>query len=360
MANGAILGQTANTYSKEQIMASSIPALYGLSTDATPSDVLEKLSGAALINKTGGEPLRTETALSSLPVGTRIYSDESNDWQIYTTSVTDYLQTGSLILMTISTYQNYWSSNGQSTYQNSDLDKYAQSLKLPSRVQSNLVSLPIPVDGTTLNRSVFAFSATEVGVTNYSPPVEGKNIVGSTLKNIVTRNSWLRTTQTNDTPYAYWFSQSYGGVDRKNSYTHDYVFGVSVSKTLKVYLDDDGKYYFEQKYTPVDTKLTDVLGQYIGNAIKIVTGSYTGTGTYGSSNPNSLTFEFKPKIVVIEDSFGSAGGYVWINEANSGRSTESSNCVLNWEANSLKWYNGSSVVSQLNSSGVKYLYFILG
>ena len=46
--------------------------------------------------------------------------------------------------------------------------------------------------------------------------------------------------------------------------------------------------------------------QYLGvpfeNAVtapKIATGSYTGTGTYGSSNPNSLTFEFDPKIVFV-------------------------------------------------------------
>lgn len=32
---------------------------------------------------------------------------------------------------------------------------------------------------------------------------------------------------------------------------------------------------------------------------KIQTGSYTGTGTYGSSNPNSLTFNFVPQSFII-------------------------------------------------------------
>ena len=32
---------------------------------------------------------------------------------------------------------------------------------------------------------------------------------------------------------------------------------------------------------------------------KIATGSYTGTGTYGSSNKNSLTFDFEPKLLVV-------------------------------------------------------------
>lgn len=46
--------------------------------------------------------------------------------------------------------------------------------------------------------------------------------------------------------------------------------------------------------------------QYLGipfenaaTAPKIATGSYVGTGKYGSNNPNSLTFEFDPKLVLI-------------------------------------------------------------
>ncbi len=40
------------------------------------------------------------------------------------------------------------------------------------------------------------------------------------------------------------------------------------------------------------------LGQ-LGDKVRIATGSYTGTGTYGSSNPNSLTFEFEPKAIFM-------------------------------------------------------------
>lgn len=32
---------------------------------------------------------------------------------------------------------------------------------------------------------------------------------------------------------------------------------------------------------------------------EIATGSYTGTGTYGASNPNSLTFAFAPKLLML-------------------------------------------------------------
>ena len=40
----------------------------------------------------------------------------------------------------------------------------------------------------------------------------------------------------------------------------------------------------------------------IANGVKIATGSYTGTGTYGSANPCSLTFDFSPKVVYIYSS----------------------------------------------------------
>ena len=44
------------------------------------------------------------------------------------------------------------------------------------------------------------------------------------------------------------------------------------------------------------------LGIPFDNAVeapKIATGSYVGTGTYGEDNPNSLTFDFEPRILVV-------------------------------------------------------------
>lgn len=50
----------------------------------------------------------------------------------------------------------------------------------------------------------------------------------------------------------------------------------------------------------VDGTFYQYLGIPFQNAVtapKIATGSYTGTGTYGASNPTSLTFDFAPQIV---------------------------------------------------------------
>lgn len=49
--------------------------------------------------------------------------------------------------------------------------------------------------------------------------------------------------------------------------------------------------------TPADA--LEKLRQGVNNGVKVVSGSYKGTGTYGQDNPNSLTFSFKPKILFI-------------------------------------------------------------
>lgn len=54
---------------------------------------------------------------------------------------------------------------------------------------------------------------------------------------------------------------------------------------------------------PADGVQDDYYYTYVGQlgdpGAKIEVGSYVGTGTYGSSNPNSLTFGFEPKIVKL-------------------------------------------------------------
>lgn len=54
---------------------------------------------------------------------------------------------------------------------------------------------------------------------------------------------------------------------------------------------------------PADGVQDDYYYTYVGQlgnpGAKIEVGSYVGTGTYGSSNPNSITFWFEPKMVCI-------------------------------------------------------------
>ena len=108
----------------------------------------------------------------------------------------------------------------------------------------------------------------------------------------------------------------------------------------------------EYTYTP--------LGQ-LGSKVQIATGSYVGTGKYGSSNPNSLTLPFQPSVVCIGAGVGSegAGGLIWFYGQTFGKTYQTDYpMILDWQGNTLYWYN-DNVNYQLNRSGKTYPYMIL-
>lgn len=97
-------------------------------------------------------------------------------------------------------------------------------------------------------------------------------------------------------------------------------------------------------------------------AAKIAIGSYTGTGTYGVSNPNTLIFDFNPKIVLIAYT-GKAGYLIAIREAEQAlgwNGNEGINLYLEWGENSLLWHSTSGALRQFNSVGDIYPYLALG
>ena len=61
---------------------------------------------------------------------------------------------------------------------------------------------------------------------------------------------------------------------------------------------------------PYWTSLQDLVAA-LGDAggVRIATGSYTGTGTYGANNPCSLTFPFLPKLIMLLGSKNENGEY---------------------------------------------------
>ena len=109
--------------------------------------------------------------------------------------------------------------------------------------------------------------------------------------------------------------------------------------------------------------------------VQIATGSYTGTGTYGSANKNTLVFQFTPKIVIIVPEFlsysnaNAAFSYygIFINGAGAARTDlslgNSLGVSLTWGSNSVSWYSNSNV-AQLNSNNTDnlkcYRYIAIG
>lgn len=118
----------------------------------------------------------------------------------------------------------------------------------------------------------------------------------------------------------------------------------------------------------IEYKLVDLLGNYVGNGVKIETGEYMGTGTYGNSNKNTLHFNFTPKVVVVRTSKQDSShyGFLTLNpievtpSAFNFQGSSLSNILhLSWSEKTLEWY-GETGIDQLNATGVKYFYAAIG
>ena len=106
------------------------------------------------------------------------------------------------------------------------------------------------------------------------------------------------------------------------------------------------------------------LGSH-GHNVRIVSGSYTGTGRYGSSNPNSLTFDFIPVLVLIGMSASNGAiSMCHLARPNERAASGGAGLSLSWTDHGVSWYNGNSSDSaaeyQLNKSGATYHYLAFG
>lgn len=111
----------------------------------------------------------------------------------------------------------------------------------------------------------------------------------------------------------------------------------------------------------------------IPEGAKIVTGSYVGTGTYGSSNPCSLTFDDTPKIwgflgyreTITYTLFNSTVyAYLWGNDECINIGPNLFPNTVNYTDKTVNWYTRSGVSSpsaekQFNKSNVTYCYFAI-
>lgn len=107
---------------------------------------------------------------------------------------------------------------------------------------------------------------------------------------------------------------------------------------------------------------------WLGNA-KIEKGTYTGAGVYGADKPNSLTFDFIPKMVFIHCvdvadnygifAYGASLGSVFYSGVSGLAKT-----YLTWNEKTVSWYSTDSSYSkergQLNASGKEYIYVAIG
>ena len=111
----------------------------------------------------------------------------------------------------------------------------------------------------------------------------------------------------------------------------------------------------------------------LSGGVKIVTGSWTGNGTYGEEHPNVLTFDFEPKLLVL---FCSRAASIWGTTGDMNHTimlrdattkliySNRYNNVVTFQGNTVSWYttetSDSAATFQLNQNNITYYYAAIG
>ncbi len=196
---------------------------------------------------------------------------------------------------------------------------------------------------------------------------------------------WLRSPRTNNSISAWGCDTSGSFVNNTTnyaSYGFRYCFLLPTTFQATYLVDTSGTVHASQEYTN-GGDFYDLWGNVIPT-VKIATGSYVGTGTYGSMNPNTLTFPFEPKVVFIQYStVNSTYDNIYratiicseslfetvhheINNAGTSSGTRGGTCNLTTHGNTISWYVHWAVSgtgdsgAQLNSVNSIYNYVAIG
>lgn len=246
-----------------------------------------------------------------------------------------------------------------------------KNVKIPYCVGGGSAEIKTLADGYSCR--TFLLGAYEAGYnTTDDPdlPIDGAHLQG--MNRSMARNCWLRTVVTGtstDVYYANGYTQlskikaTFSG----NQYQTTFIMPTTFTATY--YVGSDGTVHDEQEYEEAGT-FTDISGGAIP-MVSIETGSYVGTGTFGASNPTTLTFNGKPIVVFvavrINPSTGNRcvslpfvnpstyGGAVDLTSTSTGKIK--GELSVSWEANSIKFYtlSGNSG-SQFNYVNLTYDY----
>ena len=382
----AALAKLAPLLKENSILSSDTRALYNLDTDAVPDDVLALLSKAALYKTV------TQTAqIGTIPIGGVIYLNENGSPVPYivvnrgipeNSGLYDSSCNGTWVLRKDVLKNAVWDAGNSNVVQGADIfSTMAGLLTLyDSNVQSAIKTVKIPYavgGGSTTIKSganglqckIFPLSTCEMGF----DPVSYVPRDGATLsyfeglgnfdqKRIAYLNSvaveWhLRSSFTTDTKSVLRITTggTYIGGDANEPSGIRPAFILPDAFTVNTSLPETGLYDL------FNTLLLKLPG------VQIATGSYIGTGKYGADNPSSLTFEFEPKILIVQKDSTNYAAYSKIvaqngmKTANNGNSAGNNDyyvTFINW-THEVSWYSYSKN-GQLNSLGTTYYYLALG
>lgn len=356
---------------------------------------LNLLKNAALFNRTS-QPKYSEVtvSLSGKTEGQTIQLPENGRMVEFYVAKLDYESAlngaGRVLLVRKDCYdERAWDAGNVNAWASSDLLTWLNGTYkglFPEEVQTAMGTTtyyytPGNGDSTVTTRSdaVFQASATELGKTGGDFNSEGSalpiaNTLGIAYHNGSATTQWTRSPDTSSLHYAWELNVNGIIISDGCVVSHGSRPCFTLPSTFTygpVYMAQDGTIHASQEYTEAGDWL-DVWGNAIP-AVKIETGSYVGTGTYGESNPNTLTFGFEPKLVFIATEnqenvinrvatapliFGT--NFSSIFYVTSSPTLLEGTIYLQWDKNAIEFYNAGSASRQLNSAGETYRYVALG
>lgn len=352
---------SVDAYTKTETLSEETKTTFGLGVDAVPDNVLNVLSKAALLQ------IIPKKTLADLAEGDVIQLNENGSPVGFYVAKHNYESAlngaGRTLLVRQYRYgDGVWNTSGVNNYDGSTIDTWNNTTykaMLDHAVQEAMATTTFYYSVgnskavTTLARSVFNLSLTELGLSSS----EG-NVHGTPLPNVAAlrnMNQWTRTARNNNTTGAFFLYS--GGAQNDNNVNYTGIGGYRPCFTLP------GTWPVEY-----ETALTDAKGSVADlGGVQIATGSYTGTGTSGASNPNSLTFDFEPKMIIIETDSGVSGN--WTHAAalrGSGfisaawQNSLQVNSIATWSGKTVSWYSNSNANLQANTSGTVYRYLAIG
>lgn len=391
--------QEGTPLNKASLLKDATAALFGKTNAAVPDDILNLLSKSALAQMT---EKYTKTTIGTFAVGKTITLNVGGAAKEFIvvnqgkpSSLYDDSCNGTWLLMKDCYEKRQWNFSNNNKLESSDINTYLNGTFLnlfDSNIKDAIKQVKIPyVNGTGgsavasgangLSEKIFLLSAYEVGWTtnDYNhAPVDGAKLsyfesgtgTSANNKRIANLNGsssiwWLRSPLTNDTRSVWGVSTNGTGYNGIASESLGIRPALVLPSTFAVYTDSSGNAYTEQEYV---TKITDVLGTELTIGPQIATGSYTGTGTYGASNPNSLTFEFEPKILLVlsNDATGGMLGIRAAQKATTGLATYQGRDNIAFNQNVVSWYyidGGNSSTYpyiQMNQASMSYYYIAIG
>ena len=376
----------------EGLLEETTKTAFGLSTSAVPDDIFQKLANAITLNSTYGNLAVGSTVqlnVNRTPTNFLVVHQGNPDPSIYDESCN-----GTWLLMQDCYKNRQWNSSNNNSYKASTIYRYLNDTFLnlsDADIREAIKQVKIPyVNGTAnaavasgssgLSCKIFLLSGREVGFStsdNRYFPNDGAKLsyfesgTGSSAlnKRIAKLNGsatgwWLRSPNTYSAINA-WYVFSSGNFS---------VYNCAGSRSIRPCIIMPRGLELPNG-TDVTTTISNILGipglqGQIETGTKIVTGSYVGTGTYGASNPNTLTLPFEPKIVMINrhDSPLDSGPVTWFspNAKCAYPSTSNVKWPVTVNGNIFSWYNDSisgtyaKARYQANEEGTTYDYLALG